>query len=820
MSLAMCLPDLVAEGKLSPERAKRMKAVYDELVALNEGRMGTAAAEAAATAKTVETLSAEAALKRRRAGLAMKTQAVMGERMATFRGARADGPIAARAAESILIADDRAPWLSFEYLWKAIRGQAHARMEGVLSQHHANMLGKVRDKAGFERFVDELHGTKTGDLNAAEIADGARAAMEELRLRANAAGADIGKLEDHGLPHRHDSAKVEAAGYEGWRDVLLPLLDRTRMIDRSTGDQFSDAALDSVLRDVWRTIATDGWSERVPGQAGVASLANRLGEHRFLHFRDGAAWRAYHGQFGVGSAYDALMNHVDRMSRDIALMETLGPNPGAGLKWLQDSVEKSAAEMGTRKERDLATRSAKKIGSLYDEAIGKYRDPYNRKLALAFSTLRSWQTATKLGSATLSTTSDVATLQMTKGFNGLPQTGTLSGYLRYLNPANAEDRAHAIRSGLIAEEYANRASTQGRMLAEELVGEMPRRVAEGVLRVSGLNAMTQAGRFTFGKDFESALALFAPRPWDALDRRFRRMLERYGFGSAEWDAIRATPLATEHGAPWLRPVDIADKDLRDRVQGMILRETDFAVPVAGLETNAMVHGAFKSGTWLGELGRTAFQFKAFPVTVTMMHARRAMALTGWQARAGYLASLLAVTTVAGAVAMQMKEVAKGRDPRPMDEGAFWLGAAAQGGGAGIYGDFLKSSQSRFGQSFTDTLKGPAWQTVETVNSLTLDAIGDAVRHEQDPDQPKVNYGARVARAARSEIPGGSLWWGRVAFERLVLDTLQAQADPNYRQAWRRMEKRADEMGQDYYWRPGQATPDRAPSFDNSFDGEP
>jgi hypothetical protein len=54
-------------------------------------------------------------------------------------------------------------------------------------------------------------------------------------------------------------------------------------------------------------------------------LANQKAEHRFLHFTDGDAWLAYHNKFGSGSPFDAMMGHIEAMSRDTALMEILGP---------------------------------------------------------------------------------------------------------------------------------------------------------------------------------------------------------------------------------------------------------------------------------------------------------------------------------------------------------------------------------------------------------------------------------------------------------------------------------------------------------------
>jgi hypothetical protein len=74
----------------------------------------------------------------------------------------------------------------------------------------------------------------------------------------------IGKLDNWGLPQSHSSALVRKAGYEAWRDFIVPLLDRGRMIDNRTGEAFTDGALELVLRDTWEKIRTDGWSSITP----------------------------------------------------------------------------------------------------------------------------------------------------------------------------------------------------------------------------------------------------------------------------------------------------------------------------------------------------------------------------------------------------------------------------------------------------------------------------------------------------------------------------------------------------------------------------
>ena len=70
-----------------------------------------------------------------------------------------------------------------------------------------------------------------------------------------------------------------------------------------------------------------------------------------------------------------------------------------------------------------------------------------------------------------------------------------------------------------------------------------------------------------------------------------------------------------------------------------------------------------------------------------------------------------------------------------------------------------------------------------------------------------------ARFVRSNTPGSSIWYGRLALDRLLWDRLQQQVDPDAGGAFGRMERRArQETGQDYWWGPGEAQLARGPSF--------
>lgn len=331
---------------------------------------------------------------------------------------------------------------------------------------------------------------------------------------------------------------------------------------------------------------------------------------------------------------------------------------------------------------------------------------------------------------------------------------------------------------------------------------MPRRLAESVLRASGLARWTEAGRWAFGMELLGHVTDESVKRFDALDAPFRRMLERYGIGEDGWDAIRATPLEADRGTPWIKPGNVENRELGDKLYEMILSEVDYAVPTADLRTKALINSVAPKGTFVGETVRSAALFKSFGVSMLIMQGRRIIEQSGTNA-ALYAGGLLITTTLMGGLALQLKAIAGGKDPRPMDDHEFWGAAVLQGGGFGIFGDFLQSTENRFGGGFGATLAGPLVSDI--------DALAKVPRAKSPAWQ--------AAKLAKSELPGQSLWYAKLAFDRMVTDQLQAAIDPDYTKSWGRMEKRAQDQRTQFWWAPGEPLPDRAPDLANAGPGE-
>ena len=590
------------------------------------------------------------------------------------------------------------------------------------------------------------------------------------------------------------------------------------MIDRDTGEALAEAKLDAVLEDIFETLSTDGWNRREPGAMGRGKMANRRTRSPSAALQDFDAWEAYAKEFGATTnAMDAMLAHIEGMSRDIAAMDSMGPNPTALLRFQQDWLEKSAGEAKDSKVRKDALNNIhgvnKQLERLYDEYTGAHRRPENRRMARNFAALRSFQTAAKLGGAALSAGGDFGTAALTAGFNRVPVTGMIRRYGSLMNPANMEDRKLAARLGVISDEWSNMTASAERLTGEELGGEVSRRTATFVLRASGLSLHTEAMRMAFAMEALSTVASASDRSFDNLDGGFRRMLERGGIDQAGWDKLRSTALREERGAQWLFPEDIADEGVRDALLTTISREMDFAVPQPDLRTRALINRAPR-GNLGGELLRSTFLFKGFPLAILNMHGRRMLEQSDWSSRIGYGVSLMLLTTAGGALSIQAKEIAKGKDPQDMTDPAFWGRAGFQGGGLGIFGDLLGSAVNRFGGGVAQTAAGPMAQTFD--NALGL--LGNVPAALDFDPETETSWSKDALRLIQHEVPGISLWYTRLALERIALDRLKEWSDPGgYEASLRRLDRYAEEQGTQYFAPPGSGLGGmRAPNFGNAL----
>lgn len=771
----------------------------------------------------------EQAKKVQRVALQVLANAKIEQHLAQFGGDKMDG----LARVVAFHADGRGNFLSIESQAKAIERDALRQMIGTMEATNPKFFGLFENRDGVRALVKELFGEASGVKEAKEGAAQFKAVAEALRQRFNRGGGEIGQLEDWGMPHHHSQMNVAKAGREQWIADILPKLDRKRYVGPD-GATMTDQELNVFLTHAWETIATGGVNKIEPGrQSGNGMRANRGNESRQIHFNGADAFLEYQQKYGERTTYEMLIGHISGVAKDIALVETLGPNPDHAFRMFRDAAVKEAT-LADPVSAGKVQKQAVGLENLYNMTAGKTLPVASEWLAKSFDTLRSWLTASRLGSAVISSLADEATMYVTAHVNNLPEMRIFANELAALNPANRMEERLALRAGLAMNTMI---SSLNRFGQEGLGASFSSKLASTVLRASGLNALTDARRRAFGVTMMSSLGQIT-RDVDSLarlDSGDHRILLSKGITDTDFAVWRKAQLEDWGGGnhTMLTPESIyripdealaglADdlfptmpldaRTLKERAAtrllGVVLEETDVAVIEPGVKDRAIMLANLQRGTWKGELSRSFFLFKSFPIAMIERHWNRGMSMDTAGGKAAYIASLVAATTLLGAASLQINEVLSGRDPRnlnPAEKGGVrnWMQAMLKGGSLGIYGDFLFSEATQHGQSPVAALMGPMIGLGESMFNLTQ---GNIVQALQGKD---THAGAELVKFLKSNLPGANLWYAKAALDHMIFHRLQEYFSPGYLSTMRARAQR--EFGQRYWWEPGEVTPDRAPN---------
>lgn len=823
MGLRDCINRAVDGGEMDRERADRILREYDGAFREFQRSMGHTQAEIEAARAVAAKARAEAAEKRRVMQLQAAATQRQVQRMAVHKNIRGEVDHAQYLLDVVSNARG-AGGSTLAGKYEAVRRSFRRDLTQAVVAFRADLLGRRRNKDLLRDVVREVFGETTDDPAARAIAGAWAGVAEKARLRANSAGAHIGKRADWGLPQAHDMHKIRRATYEEWREYILPQLDLAAMgRDFNSGLPYTAETLEVLLNDAYQAIRTDGHSRRLPAARYGSAMYNRRADHRFFKFKSADAWMEYSERFGSGQdAFRVMMGHLDNMAMDIAMMEELGPNPTEAFRYLADAAADMASKSPDPDALERARAKAKTADDMMDIFTGQSNMPQNVRLARGSSAVRNYLTSAHLGSAILSSVTDFNTQRVAAGMAGMAKLGFMRQLFRLAT--SKEMRAQANEAGMIFENAVEIGNAVARYEMEEIHVETAARLADFTIRGSGLGWLTEVQRQSFGLEFMSQAARWQAGEWADLPPKTQRMFESYGISATDWPAIqRARVHETAKGLRLLRAREIeevAGASLADRYMEAITSQLDFAVPSTSIYGKAIVQGKTRPGTLAGEMVRFGLQFKSFPITVMVTQLGRIMAEIN-QGRPGtalsYAAGLFIGSTILGGLAIQMKETSKGRDPRDMLSAKFWAAAVAQGGGLGLFGDFFFSDVNRFGAGIAETLAGPGIGAIDDALRFTVGNAQEALAGEE------THIGKEFVDLLRNYTPGGSLWYLRLAYEREIMDQLQRAIDPKAADSFRRREQSARDFDTQFFAPPGSSAIQgkgriRAPDISNAFGG--
>ena len=662
-------------------------------------------------------------------------------------------------------------------------------------------VGRALWAFGKENEADLLRGLPR---EAVDIARVVSKWQEVTRHDANAAGAWIRKYDGYIVRQSHDAEKIRRAGFEPWKAEALRRFDIDRMMAESEAQ-----TLDGMLKGIWTDLASGNHMRAMPVDEpspfkGPANLAKKVSQSRTIHFRDADAWSDYNALYGMGNLRESIIRGLEHSGQSTGAMMRLGTNPEAMIDAVRADAVEAAKAAGNADAIAALGEKDVRLRNMMAEVTGESRRPGSSTWARRMANVRSWETLAKLGGMLLSQLNDVViyaagTRYQGRGFfSGIHES--IGGLGRGMG--DPERRELAAMLGVVLENLPGELGRVGEFSEPGALSGMVRTF----MKLNGSQWWVDRMRTSAAFGMSHHMALQAGRAFEALGAEYRRVLSLYEIGPAEWDAIRASAQKQVDGRMYVVPEAIESKATRDKLATYFTDQTSFLALEPDARTRAVMMQGTRPGTWTGEMARFLLQFKSFTGAYMQKVVGRELYGRGYEGdsiigalRNGNgemqgMAQLILMSTLAGYGSMALKDIAKGRTPRdptesPEQAAKVFAAALVQGGGAGIYGDFLFGEASRYGSGTIESLAGPALSTAGRVVDLYHKALrGDDVA-------------ASAFREGLNNTPFANLFYTRAALDYLIFYRLQEAMNPGY---LRRMEKRVqDENNQTFLIRPSE-----------------
>jgi hypothetical protein len=689
--------------------------------------------------------------------------------------------------------------------------------------HLVNVLADKRLSDDVFREMGELReGGKpgvTGNDDAKYLADVFAKHVEASRTDLNRLGASIGKLDGWAGAQVHDDMKMMRAGKKSWVDQTATLLD----LSRTFPDAVTSNDVRGILGDIYDTIITGVPNKATAKEMGQrvnpANLAKSLGKTRVLHFKDAESAIAYRDAFGYGNSIYGIMAHQRRAASLAAQMDMFGPNPEVMFNSLVESERRKLRDNPDLSPEDKVKAIQKlnadtgPLRGAFDVMSGAISRPGNVNAAKISNDIRAVQSMAKLGGAVLTAMpTDVVGAAQASMFRG---NGFFNGMVKQiggiLKGRPKEEQAEI--SYLFGEGFD---SLIGDVLSHGLANDGPvgkmSKLTESFFKWNGLNWWTDVGRSVVGRTVAAEMGMRADTAFKDLPANYSHVLGLHGISEKQWEALRQATRREVNGNAYITPdairelpdaaveplvadrlagaktperkaeiIDQARRDLELQSLRFVADETNYAIVETDAASRRISTLGTRPGTFAGEAARFVMQFKGFPIAFSQRILGRALfggrGATKYERimnNAPHLGALIGGLTVAGYMAMTMKDLAKGYWPPrdPLDPKVI-TAALTQGGALGIYGDFLFGEANRFGSGALETFSGPFIGTLSDIVNVPLKARTALEKGER----PKM--AGDILNLALQNTPFINLTYARPALDVLFLNSLRNWASPGY-----------------------------------------
>lgn len=688
-------------------------------------------------------------------------------------------------------------------------------------------LGIWTDNNLMKDVARERFGEDTGNSVAKQIATELGKMYDDLRVRFNAAGGDIGDLgDDFGFNTIWEGDKLKDAGVQQWLDDALKNIDRSKYVDVD-GNPLTNDQIKEMISHSFESITTDGLNKLNVGEVvqGGGKVTNRMSQSRVLHWKNADAWLEMQQKYGALPFVDLIDSHIDTMAKNIALVEKFGSNPNRAFEILAQEAKRIDGANGIK--TNALTDGIRRATTMYDVFANREMNHGSEALNAFGVAYRAWNVSTMLGSALLASLSDIAPMIKLARMHNLSVAKLMGNLVGELNPFNPKDRELSFSMGIAVDEIT---SSLGRFATEDLtsvydrasqVARVSNTAASTIMRASLLNAWTRATKAAWSKTLMNKYAnLPKEKKWGQLDAEDQSFLKAVGLDERTWEVMSlAEPMKDGAGNPLMttqsilnipdeqlnhlgNPLEVKNQAVK-KYFSHVLDEQGMAVIESGLRERTRLYGKTHGGEILGFFGRGMMQFKSFPVTFLMRHGTRALrdgALSPTPYT--YMIPLALGMSAMGALSLQLGEIANGNNPLPMWDDddpdvalSFMTKAAMKGGGMTLLGDIVAAGADTSGRDGRDFLLGPMGGDMVKLAQLTSGTANQILNGKDVTSKTNQMY-----MLAKSKIPGQNLWYTKTAMNRLMFDDIQNMIAPDYQQKYKR---KMQKQGRSQWWESGE-----------------
>lgn len=613
-----------------------------------------------------------------------------------------------------------------------------------------------------------------------------------------------------------------------WKKFVREHIDEARTFtgekasyfERTKGLQGGElnAEIDNIL---------DGIYDEITGyksvSKGSANIREKFNAQRKLHFLDGRSWVKYNKRYGSGDIYSAVVASMLRNSKAINLTETMGLNPRQFFDDYLKTMEKQfpGYSLGKRSWRAEAS---------FNEIVKQYDNPQYMGFSQIMGSLRDAQSIAHLGGITVNSIfPDVSNAFAQFRLNGIGLVDSIKNAASLLLPMGQEER-RVIGSSI--EDYASallpsyRKATIG---SDGPAGAFSK-AASKFFNLTGIHHWDAHLRKAWSVQVARELGSQIDKSFDGLTDFTKLQLERYNFGSDEWDLFRdskefmkgykgkyyLTPdlierIPDKNMAAYVSKVDERFNSLKGEARqskiddyrnalDMQLR-TYFSDMTESVQYTKQATVSLKARLYAqptslaGQIWKSLMQFKEYPLSYVRNTLGKALFQNGedgiFKALATntsfyrYMSELLVAGTAVGYAKLAAFSLITGEVPDPM-KAETWLKSFWEGSPFGLYSDIIHT-MSWAGNHVVEALEGP---TVKLANQTSA-ALVKSVKNAFIPNNPGESTLSLWTKYAHDNfLP--NLWFAKDAFDKMFYASIMDNIDPAYA---RRLRKKFEERSQ-------------------------